>query len=285
MKNKLLTLLTVTLLTGSMLIGCGGNETGTDNGENSGTGTNTEANVNTEIGTNSDDNTAKIDPNLEYTETQIANLFANEADIDKSMVDGTEVPNTTAENVQQIVKVKAKVDLYNKSKERIGYLKDGVTIAFVNIDNEWCIIGSTDYSEIYYALATDMTPVIEVVDDTNSDVESDEKDSVVMSDRAKAFFDKVRKGFADVNANNAALKAEHPEYTYVEIVETDSSDGLELIATLIPSLDYDEELSVNSIIANITEGGYSQYYFEYITEKESPDPELGTYVEFNLYAK
>ena len=283
MKNKFLKLLTLTLITGAMLVGCGGNETETNNG--SGTNINTEANVNTDENADSNENLTQIDPNLEYTETQIAYLFVNEADIDTSMADGTEVPNTTAENVQQIVKVKESVDLYNKGKEKLGYLKDGVTIAFVNIDNEWCIIGSTDYSEIYYALATDMTPVIEVVDDTNSDVESDEKDSVVMSDRAKAFFDKVRKGFADVNANNAALKAEHPEYTYVEIVETDSPDGLELIATLIPSLDYDEELSVNSIIANITEGGYSQYYFEYITEKESPDPELGTYVEFNLYAK
>ena len=49
MKNKLLTFLTVTMLAGSIFVGCGGNETGTETGANNGssTSTNTEANVST----------------------------------------------------------------------------------------------------------------------------------------------------------------------------------------------------------------------------------------------
>ena len=288
MKNKMIKLLFLFMLTGAMLVGCGGSETGAETGANNGssTSTNTEANVDTEKDTQVDV-AAKIDPNLEYTETQIAYLFANEEDKDLSLADGKEIEikKSSVDYPAYIVKVKDTINLYNIMKEKVGYTKTNVECEYVQFSEEWGAIGSIDYSELYFVKTEEALPLIEIIEDKNATTDDEEDNAVVMSDRAKAFFDEVRKGIAEVNANNAALKAEHPEYTYVEIMEADSPDGLELIATLIPSLDYDVELSVRSTIANITEGGHSQYYFEYITEKESPDPELGTYVEFKLYAK
>lgn len=276
MKNRFLKLLTLTLITGAMLVGCGGNETETNNG--SGTNINTEANVNTDENADSNENLAQIDPNLEYTETQIAYLFVNEADIDTSMADGTEVPNTTAENVQQIVKVKESVDLYNKGKEKIGYLKDGVTIAFVNIDNEWCIIGSTDYSEIYYALATDMTPVIEVVEESNDTTNKNEENTDEMSDGAKAFFDKIKAGVIDDNKTIEEYGKEHPDMVMRYLEEANSPEGMDAITVLYSKPDSEEDYAtaMDVIRQVVYNQGYSKYYLEYIGESDGV-------IEFKIY--
>ena len=169
MKNRFLKLLTLTMLIGTLLVGCGGKETSIEANNGNSTSASTEANFS--------DNIAKIDKDIEYTETAIAFLIANESDIDKSMVDGTDVPNTTRENVEYTVRVNASVDLFNKGKERIGYLKDGMTIAYVQIDNEWCIAASTDYTEFYYALAADIVPVVEIVEESASETVNNGKES------------------------------------------------------------------------------------------------------------
>ncbi len=271
MKNKFLNLLVATILVGSMLVGCGGNETGTETGANngSGTSTNTEANVNTEVNvdteveTNSDDNTVKIDPNIEYTETVIAFLIANEADYDKSMVDGSDIPNATHEVEEYKVILKESVALYRKDKTIIGYAKPDTLMTFAQFSEEWGVVGSTDYSEIYHVLASDVVPIMEIVEgsDTEADNGETENDANVMSDRAKAFFDEVRKGIADVNE---------------QVVEADSSSGMECLGTLAPA--FDGEFGVRDVIVSITENGYSQYYIEYLKETDN-------YVEFKLYAK
>ena len=173
MKNRILKLLTLTMLIGTLLVGCGGKETSIEANNGNSTSASTEANFS--------DNIAKIDKDIEYTETAIAFLIANESDIDKSMVDGTDVPNTTRENVEYMVRVNASVDLYNKGKEKIGYLKDGMTIAYVQIDNEWCIAASTDYTEFYYALAADIVPVVEIVEESASETVNNGKESSEVS--------------------------------------------------------------------------------------------------------
>ena len=282
MKNRFLTLLTVTMLAGSILVGCGGNETGAD--ANTGSGTNVE--VNEETNKDNDDVSAKIDPNIEYTETAIAFLVSNDSDVDKSMVDGTEVPDITedvAENsVEYKVTFKKEVNLYAKDKSIVGYLKPNVVVAFAEIKDGWAIVGSTDYTETYFLLMSEVASVIEITEDPNSAIVNEEDDTVEdtetvgMSDKAKAFFDEVRQGIAEVNARNEEIAKKYPTNVYVEVVEVDSPEGLELIALTAPT--FDDENSVRAMVARMTESGYSQYYFEYLKETD-------TYVEFNIYAK
>lgn len=275
MKKNIFTLLVTSMLAGSILAGCGENEASNH------VGISTEINVNTEVTVNKEGDSslgaAQISPDIEYKETAIAFLFAKEEDIDKTLVDGSDVPNTIRENVEYTVKVNAPADLYNKGKERIGYLKEGMTIAYVQIDTEWCIIGSTDYSEIYYALAVDMMPIIEFVETT--EIEAEIESANVMSERAKEYFEKIRQGVADVNKEREAFAKEHPDVPYTEIIEAGSFDGMECLGTVAGS--YDNERGPEDIVDAIiyeNNGNNTQYYLEYIKETEN-------YVEFKLYVK
>lgn len=77
MKNRIVTLLTVTILTGSLLVACGGNETGTDNGTN----THNETNVNSEINaameqTENSGNTDNGDSEDSYVAEDVATIKA-----------------------------------------------------------------------------------------------------------------------------------------------------------------------------------------------------------------
>ena len=56
-----------------------------------------------------------------------------------------------------------------------------MTIAYVQIDNEWCIAASTDYTEFYYALAADIVPVVEIVEESASETVNNGKESSEVS--------------------------------------------------------------------------------------------------------
>lgn len=273
MKNKFLTLLVATMVAGSLLVGCGGSADSNDTTNNNETTVNSEKDNQVEV-------SAKVDPNIEYTETQIAYLFANDADKDLSLADGKEIEiqKSSVDYPTYIVKVKDTINLYNIMKEKVGYTKSDVECEYVQFSETWGAIGSTDYSELYFVKTEEALPLIEVIEDKNATTVNDDEDNnaIEMSDRAKAFFDEVRQGIAEVNARNKEIAKKYPTNVYVEVIEVDSPEGLELIALTAPS--FDDENSVRAMVARMTESGYSQYYFEYLKETD-------TYVEFNIYAK
>lgn len=129
MRNKLLTLLTVTMLAGSLLVGCGGNETGAD--VNNG-GTNTEANINDGVA-------AKIDSG-KYKEYEYYYGFLNEEDIDKTYVDGTSLTTLTWEQVNMTIKIKESVNLYNPNKELVGLSKPNIDCTYILTNEEWSFV-------------------------------------------------------------------------------------------------------------------------------------------------
>ncbi len=168
MKNRLFSLLMVVMLTGSMLAGCGGSSESADNKAGSIVQENTvqestDMNANNEADSNSGEENTLQKPDVAYTETAIAFLVENEADMDKSLVDGSEVPNATADDVQIYVSLKKSINLYNRSKENLGYVKPNITLAYVELSEGWSIVSSTDYSEIYYALTDEADAVKEEV--------------------------------------------------------------------------------------------------------------------------
>ena len=156
------------MLTGSMLAGCGGSSESADNKAGSIVQENTvqestDMNANNEADSNSGEENTLQKPDVAYTETAIAFLVENEADMDKSLVDGSEVPNATADDVQIYVSLKKSINLYNRSKENLGYVKPNITLAYVELSEGWSIVSSTDYSEIYYALTDEADAVKEEV--------------------------------------------------------------------------------------------------------------------------
>lgn len=288
MKNKLLTFLTVTMLAGSIFVGCGGSEAGTETGANNGSSasTNTEANVSTEVNvdteveTNSDDNTVKIDSNIEYTETVIAFLIANEADYDKSMVDGSDIPNATHEVEEYKVMLKEQVALYRKDKTIIGYAKPDTLMTFAQFSEEWGLVGSTDYSEIYHVLASDVIPVMEVVEETDAEIDNSEakNDTNVMSDRVKAFFDKIRNGVIEDNKTIEEYGKQYPDMTMRYLEEANSSEGMDCVTVLYSRPDSEEDyaMAIDVIRQLVYNQGYSKYYIEYLGETSDT-------VEYNIY--
>ena len=164
MKKRVLSLLMSAVLACGMIVGCGGSER-TDNAVQENAVQENIVNENTvQEGTDVTVNNEADVPSVAYKETAIAFLVENETDIDKSLADGSEVPNATADDVQIYVSLKKSINLYNRSKENLGYVKPNITLAYVELSEGWSIVSSTDYSEIYYALTAEADAVKEEVD-------------------------------------------------------------------------------------------------------------------------
>lgn len=118
----------ITTLTVCMLVGCGGNETGEDNGA----GTNTEANVNTEADVNSGDNKTQIEygvsnPDATYNETEYCYIVSDAAFVEEKYNDGTEFDPTGWTPVNETIKLNEPISIYNPFKDIMGYMKTDVT--------------------------------------------------------------------------------------------------------------------------------------------------------------
>lgn len=168
MKKRMLSLLMTVVLVCGMLMGCGESESTNKTADSTvpestvqeGTG----VIASSESNATADEENIVQKPDVAYEETAIAFLVKNETDIDKSLVDGSEVPNATADDIQIYVSLKKSINLYNRSKENLGYVKPNITLAYVELSEGWSIISSTDYSEIYYVLSAEADAIKEEVD-------------------------------------------------------------------------------------------------------------------------
>jgi len=169
----MISLLMTAVLACSMFAGCGGNEKADNTAKENtvqdntvtqnGTQERTDVTANKEADTSAGEENTAQRPGVAYKETTIAFLIENEADMDKALVDGSEVPNATVDDVQIYVSLKKTINLYNKNKEYLGYVKPDITLAYVELSEGWSIVSSTDYSEIYYALTAEADAVKEEV--------------------------------------------------------------------------------------------------------------------------
>ena len=280
MKNRFLKLLTLTLITGAMLVGCGGSETGAETGANNGssTSTNTEANVNTEKDTQ-DDVAAKPDVDLSlYTEFESGYAFTDEANYGAVLVDGEELQNFNWEYVNKYIKLNGNVDCYTHEKYNSGFLKSGVTVIYSQTNGDWStvLIEVQGQQGMTFVRTAELSEVMEVIGDyTDGEMATDDNvETDGMSDKAKAYFDKIRDGVADINANIDNLLAENPDYRLEHLVEVDSASGLECLGTFCHF--YDNEVDYDTLMETIWIMQYNKYYIEYLDETDN-------YVEFNFY--
>ena len=110
---------------------------------------------------------------------------------------------------------------------------------------------------------------------TNTEVNDEaEGSNVGMSDKAKAYFDKIRAGIAEINVNIDNLLEENPEYRLEHLVEVDSADGLECLSTF--NHGFDNEVDYEILMETIWIMQYNKYYIEYLDETDNS-------VEFNFY--
>lgn len=189
MRNKLLTLLIATVLTGSFLVGCGGSETGAD--VNNG-GTNTEANINDGVA-------AKIDSG-KYKEYEYYYGLLNEEDRDKTYVDGTSLTTSTWEQVNMTIKIKESVNLYNPNKELVGLSKPNIDCTYILTNEEWSFVAfgtNFESNDTYpngaaYIRTDELMAVAEVtggmnlvVEEESIETEKTDEDSYVAEDIAK----------------------------------------------------------------------------------------------------
>ena len=131
MKNKMIKLIFSFILTGSLLVGCGGSEAGTENGGNA----NNETNVNSET-----DATAQVDLD-KYEETDYYYMVKDEADIDRTYVDGTEMDLSDMENFNYItITIKDSINMYNNEKGIVGYTKPNIECLYFAANDEWSMI-------------------------------------------------------------------------------------------------------------------------------------------------
>lgn len=273
MKNKIVTLLTLFMLTGVMLVGCGGTETGADNGG-----------TNTEVGTNSEE-TEKVDMSI-YTEGATYYKITDKENYDYSLVDGEELQDAYWEEVNQVVKIKDSLDIHNYRKEKFGFTKENIECVYYKINGDWSVIYlSTDFTEGRAFVKTDeLKASMEVIgtsegpnfNNASNDTKTDE-----MSEEAIEILDKIRQGVADENARKAAYLEENSiQGSYnTETLEAESPEGLELYAPVV--LNIGDEEAIANMVKTITlgnNGNYTQYYLEYVDTTD-------TYVEFNLYLK
>lgn len=139
--KKFLTLVVGTLLIGTMLVGCGNGNVSTNPSEK-----NSEKNENIKI---------------EYNEIEIGYIVVNEADKDTSLVDGNEIKLELTDTKEYDVILKESVDLYDVNKAKVGYTKENLVCCYAEVTEEWCVIGNTDYTEIYYAKTDEILLVAE----------------------------------------------------------------------------------------------------------------------------
>lgn len=276
MKNKLLTLLTLTILTGTLLVGCGGNETEADNGGS----TNTEANVNSEADATTDAGLAgrsDIDLSL-YTEFETGYGITDEANYGDALVDGEELQNFNWEYVNKNIKLNDTVDYYTHEKYNAGFLKSEVEVVYCQTNGEW----STVYIEVQgqmglaFVKTAELTDAMEVLGDYTPSEDGTEESG--MSDRAAAFFDRLRAGIVEDNKVLEEAKKQYPnDSNIVFLEEVDSPEGLELMGTYNPSFnDMDNEYETMMAVIRTEAYTYTKYYIEYVSETKD-------FVTFNFY--
>ncbi len=282
MKNKMITLLTLFMLTGSMLIGCGGNEAGTDNGAdtNNETNVNSEVNVDDEVETGNDDTSTQIkygvsNPDATYNEMEYCYIVSDVSFVEEKYNDGTEFDITNWTPVNTIIKLNTPISIYNPFKDIMGYMKTDVTVVYVSVDGEWSYLGfakEVANDGLYpnggtYVRTDELQAVI-------AEVALEEETQNGMSDKAKAYFDKIRAGIAEINVNIDNILNENPEANLEHLVEVDSASGLECLSTFNHS--FDGEVDYETLMETIWLMNYNKYYIEYLGETDN-------YVEFKFY--
>lgn len=278
MKNKLLTLLTLTLLTGSLLVGCGGNETEADNGGS----TNTEANVNSEADATTDAGlAAKIDIDLSlYTEYEYGYYITDEANYGAALVDGEELQNYDWEYVNKYIQLTDTVDTYSYKKYNSGFLKSDIVVVHSQTNGEWSTLGMNigDTFGIVFVKTAELTEAMEVLGDYIPSDEKTETEASGMSDKAAAFFDRIRAGIVEDNKVLEEAKKQYPnDSNIVFLEEVDSPEGLELMGTYNPSFnDMDNEYETMMAVIRTEAYTYTKYYIEYVSETKD-------FVTFNFY--
>lgn len=282
MKNKLLTFLTVTILAGSIFVGCGGNETGTETGANNGSGsnTNTEANVDDEVETGNDDTSTQVkygvsNPDATYNETEYCYIVSDASFVEEKYNDGTEFDRTNWTPVNEIIQLNTPISIYNPFKDIMGYMKTDVTVVYVSVDGEWSYLGfakEVANDGLYlnggtYVRTDELQAVI-------AEVPLEEETNSGMSDKSEAYFNKIRTGIAEMNNNIDNILNENPEANVEHLVEVDSASGLECLGTFTHS--FDNEKDYETLMDTIWLMNYNKYYIEYLDETDNS-------VEFKFY--
>lgn len=282
MKNKLLTFLTVTMLAGSIFVGCGGNETGTETGANNGSGsnTNTEANVDDEVETGNDDTSTQVkygvsNPDATYNETEYCYIVSDASFVEEKYNDGTEFDRTNWTPVNEIIQLNTPISIYNPFKDIMGYMKTDVTVVYVSVDGEWSYLGfakEVANDGLYpnggtYVRTDELQAVI-------AEVPLEEETNSGMSDKSEAYFNKIRTGIAEMNNNIDNILNENPEANLEHLVEVDSASGLECLGTFTHS--FDNEKDYETLMDTIWLMNYNKYYIEYLDETDNS-------VEFKFY--
>lgn len=299
MRNKLLTLLIATVLTGSFLVGCGGNETGAD--VNNG-GTNTEANVNTEAESN--DEATQFDLS-KYEETDYYYMVKDEADIDRTYVDGTEMDLTDMENFNYIaITIKDSLNMYNNEKGIVGYTKPNIECLYFAANDEWSMIAfstepvtSEGYPNGAAIVRTDeLKAAMEVIDGNDSSAignkDTDSVETEVTIEEMYAFTKEIcdeaglvydESAFADVSLEDIRDIKTSREYAHdvitIPIDKLDEKDSVKQ--------DIVEYLKNNSPAIS-TRDGYNGIYYM-IESVGIREPKYGegssNQYEFYLYLK
>lgn len=271
MKNRFLKLFMITALTVFMLVGCGGNETGADNSSNA----NNEANVNTET-----DTTTQVDLD-KYEETDYYYMLKEEADMDTTYVDGTNITDKEFEFLQhKAIKIKDSINMYADNKTIVGYTKPNIDCLYLATNGDWSMIAfstepvtSEGYPNGAAIVRTDeLKAAMEEV------VIEEETETKEMSDKAKAFFDKIRAGVIEDNKTIEEYGKEYPGMTMRYLEETNSPEGMDCVTVLYSKPDSEEDYAtaIDVIRQLVYNQGYSKYYLEYIGETDDT-------VEFNIY--
>ena len=189
MKNRFLKLLTLFMVAGSLFVGCGSNETGTDNGADA----NTDTTVNAEEDTKGDDVDAQVDLD-KYEETDYYYMVKDEADIDRTYVDGTEMDLSDMENFNYItITIKDSINMYNNEKGIVGYTKPNIECLYFAANDEWSMIafGTEPVTNEGYPNGAAIVKTEELkaaMEEVNNDDSTDDggsEDSYVTEDIAK----------------------------------------------------------------------------------------------------
>ncbi len=136
MKKRLVSLLMTVILAGTMIVGCGGDDT-TDNNAGSPTESGTNVAVNTQADGVESQEIVVINPDILYVEQEYCYLVPDAAYIDNTYVDGADIDSTSWEKVNTIIKVKEPVRIAGATKGIIGYMKADVECIYVSADDGW----------------------------------------------------------------------------------------------------------------------------------------------------
>lgn len=270
MKNKILTLLTVTMLTGSMLVGCGSSETGA----NENTGVNTEITIDKEndSSTETESSLATIQADVGYIEGEYYFGVPSEEYLDTTYVDGETLDTSSWESVGELITIQESINVFDANKNIMGYFKPGVECVYMSTNGEWSRIAlGKDLVNFNGTVIVRTEDLLAVIDE-----EISLEGSNVMSDSAKAFFDKIRAGVIEDNKTIEEYAEEHPEVPVWYLEEANSPDGMDCIDTFYFNPEEDYEMAMDVIGQLVYNKGYSKYYLEYLSESNGV-------VEFKIY--